>query len=134
MITEAQNSQDRESHAFFLALERRRTNALVQREMAVIEELHGPNYELITPAGKVLTREEYIAAIAAATFYTGWEVAEMRVRVSEHMAVVRYKALLRFPSSREVRCWHTDTYEKLAGRWLAVWSQATELRQPVTQA
>lgn len=38
----------------------------------------------------------------------------------------------RFPSGREVTCWHIDAYENRAGLWQAVWSQATEVRE--TQA
>ena len=39
---------------FFIDLERRRTQALVAGDMAVVERLHAPGYELITPAGAVI--------------------------------------------------------------------------------
>lgn len=114
--------------AFFRALETRRTHALVARDMAELEALHAPEYQLITPSGKVFGREAYLGAIAAEPFYAGWELGEtMAVRVSAQMAVVRYQACLRFPSGREVLCWHTDSYEHRAAGWQAVWSQATEI-------
>jgi Domain of unknown function (DUF4440) len=95
--------------------------------LATLEELHAPEYQLVTPMGNVLTRERYLAAIEAAPFYTGWELGEISVRRSVDMALVRYPACLIFPSGREVMCWHTDSYERRAGRWQAVWSQATQI-------
>lgn len=110
------------------ALERRRTRALVERDLPTLEALHAPEYELVTPAGRVLGRVPYLAAIAREPFYAAWEAGEIAVRITGDSAVLRYQALLRFPSGRELRCWHLDTYERRDGRWQAVWSQATELR------
>src|SRR5262245_16595721 len=115
---------------FFRALERRRTRALVERDMPVLDDLHALDYELITPAGKVFTRQAYLDAIASESFYAAWDAGEMAVRCGLEMAVLRYPVTLRFPSGREIRCWHLDIYEKRAAGWQAVWSQATELRQP----
>jgi hypothetical protein len=132
---------DTESHElpappedFFLALEKRRTRALVERDLATLEELHSPEYQLITPAGKVFSREAYLGAIRDEPFYAGWEIGTMTVRASAQMAIVRYQARLRFPSGREVLCWHTDSYERNAQGWWAVWSQATGIPQPAAQA
>jgi hypothetical protein len=115
------------SEEFFLALELRRTRALVERDLATLEELHSPAYQLITPAGKVFSREAYLAAIKAEPFYAAWTIEAMTVRAAADMAIVRYKAHLRFPSGREVLCWHTDSYERRAQGWQAVWSQATAI-------
>lgn len=112
---------------FFRALELQRTRALVARDLPTIDSLHAPEYELVTPAGRTLVRERYLALIAAEPFYAGWEHGPMRVRVTPQMAVVRYEATLTFPSGKVVRCWHTDSYECRDGRWQAVWSQATAL-------
>ena len=117
------------TEAFFRALEVERTEALVRQDMEVVERLHAPGYQLITPAGTVFTRERYLSAIAAEPFYAKWESGEMSVRVSRCMAIVRYQARLQFPSGRVVTCWHTDSYEKRDDRWQAVWSQATEIPQ-----
>ena len=114
--------------AFFRATEKRRTRALVERDMATLEALHAPDYQLITPAGKVHTRESYLGLVRAEPFYAAWTVlGEMSVRVSADMALVRYQARLEFPSGRAVVCWHTDAYERRPAGWQAVWSQATEL-------
>ena len=98
--------------------------------MAVLQRLHTPEYQLITPAGRTFTRERYLAAIEAGPFYAGWKAGEMQVRASAQMAVLRYRALLTFPSSKTVDCWHTDHYELRDGQWQVVWSQATEIRPP----
>ncbi|MBL8359654.1 MAG: nuclear transport factor 2 family protein [Rubrivivax sp.] len=113
--------------SFFEALERRRTQALVQRDLGTIEALHAPEYELITPSGAVFSRSRYVETIAREPFYTFWEVTEFRVRAATEMAVVRYQATLGFPSGRQLRVWHTDMYQCISGRWQAVWSQATEI-------
>ena len=121
--------------AFFRELEARRTRALVERDLATLEQLHAPEYQLITPAGKVFTREAYLGAIKAGPFYAAWEpIGEVLVRRSPAMAVVRYAARLRFPSGRVVVCRHTDTYELRSSNWQAVWSQATEVRQVAAQS
>jgi hypothetical protein len=115
---------------FFYALEARRTRALVDRDLTTLEQLHAPEYQLITPAGRVFSREAYLGAVRAEPFYAAWEVdGAVSVRVTEHMAVVRYKARIRLTSGRVVVCWHTDSYERRAQDWQAVWSQATEIRQ-----
>lgn len=113
---------------FFRQLERRRTRALVERDLPTLEELHALEYQLITPAGKVFSRERYLAAIAAEPFYTQWELGTIEVRLSNDMSLLRYQARLHFPSGRIVDCWHTDSYERCGRLWQAVWSQATQLQ------
>jgi len=120
--------QTRAQEAFFRELEQRRTRALVERDMQTLNELHAPEYELITPAGKMFDRKRYLDAIEREPFYAQWEVGDMAFRISPAMAIVRYKARLTFPSGRAVTCWHTDAYEDRAGLWQAVWSQATEIQ------
>jgi hypothetical protein len=112
---------------FFRTLEVRRTRALVERDMEEVERLHAPEYQLITPAGRTISRARYLELIRAEPFYAAWDQGAMEVRTSAEMAVVRYRAKITFPSGRVVDCWHTDTYELRASAWLAVWSQATEL-------
>jgi len=115
---------------FFRDLEVRRTLAIVERDLAAIEAIHAPDYQLITPAGRTFDRTTYLAAIREAPFYSAWEHGPMEVRVATDMAVVRYQARITLASGRLVNCWHTDTYELRGTTWLAVWSQATELARP----
>jgi hypothetical protein len=116
------------SDEFFREVEARRTKALVQRDLVTLEQLHAEDYQLVTPAGKVISRKAYLDAVRSEPFYAAWDImGEVQVRRAEHMAVVRYKARLEFPSGRVVYCWHTDTYELRSAGWQAVWSQATEI-------
>jgi hypothetical protein len=39
------------SDEFFCALKAKRIRALIQRDLPTLEELHAPEYQLITPAG-----------------------------------------------------------------------------------
>lgn len=122
-----QSAPEPPTPAFFRALELRRTGALVARDMSVLEELHAPDYELVTPSGRVFDRRRYLDAIAKEPFYAAWEAGPMACRIAADTAALRYQAKLRFPSGKEVLCWHTDLYEQRSGRWQAVWSQATEI-------
>ena len=114
---------------YFRELERERTRSLVCQDMETAERLHAPDYQLITPAGRVFSRNDYLSAIAAGPFYTRWDLGIMEVRLSPTIAIVRYQARLEFPSGKRVACWHTDSYECHDGHWRAVWSQATAIPQ-----
>jgi len=116
----------------FRALERTRTQALVRRDMALAWQMHAPEYQLITPGGKAFDRASYLGDIAAGELcYVRWELGDIAVRASAAMALVRYQALLAFPSGKTVRCWHTDSYELRGTSWQAVWSQATAVAVPI---
>lgn len=113
---------------FVCALETARTQSLVGKNIALARELHSPDYQLITPGGKVFNRDQYLAEVEAGTLeYVKWEIAQAHVRASPGMAIVRYLATLEFPSGKTVRCWHTDSYEVRGQCWQAVWSQATAI-------
>jgi len=121
--------------AFFVALEARRTRALVERDLATLEALHAPDYQLIAPTGRVFSRADYLGAVAEAPFYTSWDIdGEPRARVAHGMAVLRYCAKLGFPSGRIVDVWHLDCYERREAGWQAVWSQATGASPAVAAA
>jgi len=112
---------------FFRALEVKRTQALVDCDLPLIESLHAPDYELISPPGRTMSLEDYLSNMVSEPFYSKWEHGEMRIRVSQGMAAIRYKAHITFPSGQAFDLWHTDVYELLEGCWKAVWSQATQL-------
>lgn len=113
--------------------ERRRLRALVQGDVEAARQLHAHDFQLITPIGDTLSKEEYLGAIAAGYLrYVSWEPEAIAVRLHGTAAVIRYQALLevvfgghKVPMSHY---WHTDTYEQRDGVWLAVWSQATAIQ------
>jgi hypothetical protein len=111
----------------FCELELARTQAIVARDIGLLQQLHAADYELVTPGGRVMTRSRYLELIAEAPFYTSWGHGPMQVLAKETMGAVKYQARLEFPSGKVIRCWHTDIYELRGSVWQAVWSQATEL-------
>ena len=114
-------------------LERQRLRALVEADMGVAVELHAANFELITPSGRALSRDQYLGDISSGEIdYLLWEPdPEIRVYLHGQMAVIRYRSHIEIivrGQTGSIRCWHTDSYEKRNGRWQVVWSQATEIQ------
>lgn len=122
-----------EEAAIVEAVERERLRLLVAGDVAAARELHADDFQLITPPGQAISREEYLGLIGSGQLsYSSWEPAEVTVRVYGDAAVLRYRAALEGSFGGEVlpsmRLWHTDLYERREGRWQVVWSQATEIR------
>jgi Domain of unknown function (DUF4440) len=113
--------------------ERRRLRSLVEADMEVADPLHADDYQLITPRGYALTKDEYLGGIAAGQLrYREFEpVSEIAVWGSAEAAAVRYQARISVQEGSgqalSLICWHTDCYQARDGRWQAVWSQATTI-------
>ena len=113
-------------------IERQRTQALVQRDMALAWALHAPDYQLISPGAASFSRERYLGMIAAGTMrYRQWTPGPIAVRCTAQMALLRYRVTLQFDNDDgpglPFDCWHLDSYELMDGVWQAVWSQATKV-------
>ncbi|MGK5064911.1 nuclear transport factor 2 family protein [Janthinobacterium sp. LB3P112] len=113
--------------------ERSRLRALVDADMQAARALHADDFQLITPIGSVLSREQYLGAIASGQMrYVSWEAEAISVRLYGTAAVLRYSAQLEIVFAGHTvpraRYWHTDSYEWRDERWQAVWSQATAIR------
>jgi hypothetical protein len=118
-------------------IERARLRALVEANMELARALHADDFQLITPTGAALSKEEYLGNIASGHFdYRVWEPDVITVRMRGTMALLRYQAHLDIVvgghdvAGPHRRYWHTDSYERRDGRWQVVWSQATEIRSP----
>lgn len=112
--------------------ERARLRALVSADVVRARQLHAPDFQLITPIGAALSKDEYLGAIASGQIrYRTWEPAEIAVRLYDSGAVIRYRAQLEVIfSGHRVPLhdyWHTDIYERREGKWMVVWSQATSV-------
>lgn len=113
--------------------ERMRLQALVDADVEKARQFHADAFQLITPVGVALSREEYLGAVASGRIrYLEWEAGEIAVRLQGAIAAIRYRARIALtfeghpvPSNEY---WHTDTYEYLGDRWMVVWSQATAIR------
>ena len=113
--------------------ERSRVRVLVAADVAAARLLHADDFQLITPIGSMLSREDYLGAIASGHMrYVSWEPEAISVRLYGAAAVLRYQAQLEIVFAGHAvpraRYWHTDSYEWRDGRWQAVWSQATAIR------
>ncbi|MGI0525829.1 nuclear transport factor 2 family protein [Rhizobium giardinii] len=114
-------------------IEHARLRALVSADVVQAQQLHAPDFQLITPIGAVLSKDDYLGAIASGHIkYLVWEPADIDVRLYQGGAAMRYRAKLevafgghKVPLSDY---WHTDIYEDRDGQWMIVWSQATAIR------
>jgi hypothetical protein len=113
--------------------ERDRLRSLVEADMARADALHAPDYQLITPRGFAMSKEDYLGRIASGRLrYRIFEPAsEIAVRGCDEVALLRYQALISVGEddgdAASITCWHTDCYEWRDARWQAVWSQATAI-------
>jgi ketosteroid isomerase-like protein len=113
-------------------IERDRLRALVDCDFGRAAPLHADDFQLITPAGRILSKEEYLEAVRSRDIaYAAWDAGEIRVRRYGDVAVLRYASEIAFtvdgaPTPRG-RYRHTDLYERRDGRWQVVWSQATRI-------
>jgi hypothetical protein len=113
--------------------ERARLRALVSADIDQARQFHAPDFQLITPIGAALSKEDYMGSIVSGQLkYLTWQPADIAVRLYNKVAVLRYRSQLevafgghKIPLSDY---WHTDTYENHDGHWIVVWSQATAIR------
>lgn len=125
------------SPAFFQELEHQRQSALVAADMEIARSLHADDYQLVTPGGATMSKEEYLAGIATGDLdYQVFEPAsEIAVRAYRRAAALRYQARIEVLVSGQLDSglfWHTDIYELRDDRWRAVWSHATRIRAEVS--
>ena len=115
------------------ATERERLRSLVEADVERARRLHADDFQLVNPAGVVLSKEQYLSQIASGELdYLLWEPDAIEVRRYGDAAVIRYRAQAQATfAGRKTprgRFWHTDVYEKRDGRWQVVWSQATQIQ------
>jgi hypothetical protein len=91
--------------------------------------MHAEDYQLVTPNGSEMTKDDYLGAIASGQLrYRVFEpVSDIVVLGDGPVAVVRYQARISFDDRAGLRCWHTDCYRLRDERWQVVWSQATQI-------
>lgn len=125
---EAKSSEEDELRA----TEHARLRALVAGDIETARRLHADDFQLVTPGGGTVSKEEYLGMVASGEVdYFVWEpVSEIAVRLHGQSADIRYRSKLgiRYGGQESVSLyWHTDTYEKNNGQWQIVWSQATRI-------
>ena len=126
-------SSDAIAAAHIIETERRRLRALVDRDIDLARSLHAHDYQLVTPGGRTLSREEYLAEIASGAIdYRVFEPeGEVAIRFWGQAAAVRYRVRIEVAFDGQLDSdsfWHTDIYEVRDDRWQVVWSHATRIR------
>ncbi|MEM6484549.1 MAG: nuclear transport factor 2 family protein [Pseudomonadota bacterium] len=112
-------------------LERTRLRALVEADVLIARSLHADEFQLVTPSGNLLSKEQYLGGIADGSLdYLAWEPGEITVRHYGDVAALRYIDSEFLVASEGVPVWtgelrHTNVYEKRDGGWVIVWSQAS---------
>lgn len=111
--------------------EQTRLDAMVEADMPAVQRFLADDFELITPDGTPLTRDDYIAAVASGDLdFQAYEpVTPIQVRLYDDAAVLRYKSHIEIVATGTGRrtdgAWHTCLYENRDGHWQIVWEQTT---------
>ena len=110
-------------------IERRRLRALADGDVATAAPLHADDYQLITPNGSAMTRDDYLGDVESGRLpYRVFEpVSDIVVLGDAPVAILRYQARISFDDGPGFTCWHTDCYRLHDERWQVVWSQATRI-------
>ena len=110
---------------------RKRVSALIAADMEVLRAIHADDFQLVTPLGVVLSKEQYLGAVAAGHIdYLAMELdSAIDVRIYEDVSLIRYRAQIEIEVQGQkyprASYWFSDAYEKREGQWQIVWSQGT---------
>jgi uncharacterized protein DUF4440 len=111
-----------------------RLRALVEGDLDRARELHAEDFQLITPSGKELSKDQYLGRVESGELnYLAWDAGPIAVRLyAENVAaVIRYRSELEMMDTGNHvprrPYWHTDVYEQHDGRWQVIWSHATRI-------
>jgi len=120
------------SHADYVrSAARKRVSALIAADMEVLRAIHADDFQLVTPLGVVLSKEQYLGAVGAGHIhYLAMELdSAIDVRIYEDVSLIRYRAQAEIEVQGQkyprASYWFTDAYEKREGQWQIVWSQGT---------
>ena len=113
-----------------MTFERTRLAALVAADIEGARAMHHPEFQLVTPRGVALSREDYLGEIAnGGIHYLSWEPEAMIGRVTGDAGVLRYRSRIEMKTGSMrlpgINARHTDYYERANGKWLVIFSQAT---------
>jgi Domain of unknown function (DUF4440) len=110
-------------------VEKKRLQALVDANVAVVGRLIANDYELINPLGEILTRNELLGAVGSGSldFLSDTITSHIRVRLHGNAAVLRYRHTISVALAGVGHlthpAWTTALYERRHGHWQIVWEQ-----------
>ena len=117
-------------------VERTRLQALVDADTATARNLTAPDFQLITPAGVPLSRDDLLSGVEAGVldFVAIEPGSPIAVRLSGDSATLRYQStydVVLGGTHVTHEAWTTELYERRDGRWLLVWEQTTAIPNDV---
>jgi hypothetical protein len=110
-------------------IEQTRLQALVDADVAIESSLLASDFELINPAGDVLTRDDLLGSVGsgALDFLSDEVTSEIRVRLHGNTAVLRYRHTIDIQVAGIGHlthpAWTTALNERRNSRWQIVWQQ-----------
>jgi hypothetical protein len=112
------------------AIENARLQALVAGDTATASRYIADDFELVTPAGDLTTRDDYLGIVEAGIVdYLVFEPASpIEVDLHGDSATVRFQVsfdLIAGDARLTHQGWITEIYELRNGSWQIVWEQAT---------
>ena len=117
-------------------LERDRLRSLVDADVVTARRLHADDFQLINPVGVAISKTDYLSDIETGVLdYRAWEAGDIAVRIYDSAAVIRYLDV-RFEVDLDGQpvhrgpMYHTNLWERRAGQWQMIWSQASGLLNP----
>ena len=116
------------------ATELDRLRALVEGDLDRARAFHAEDFQLVTPSGQELSKDEYLGRVASGELnYLAWDAGPIAIRLypEDKAAVIRYRSELEMQDNGQHvprrPYWHTDLYERRDGRWQVIWSHATRI-------
>jgi uncharacterized protein DUF4440 len=77
-------------------IERRRLRALVDGDLPVADQLHADDFQLITPSGESVSKEEYLQRVASGEIdYLVWDPEEIDAHIRDDAACLRYRSTIK---------------------------------------
>lgn len=115
-----------------LALETRRTQALLDADVAALETITAADYTHVETGGGVRDKAGFLAILTRpGTRFVRWDIHENHVRIYGDTAVVtgRYTNVVRTPAGEQPpkQARHIRVYVRRDGLWQNVAHQATAL-------
>jgi len=115
-----------------LQLESQWTRALQSADTATLERILAPDYTMIDPAGKAVSKAQEIAMYSSGDLkFDSLQTSEQKVRIYQGVAVVTGKAAVNVKHKGEDISgdyYFIDVFEaKRTGGWHAVFSQLTKV-------
>ena len=117
-------------------LELTRLESLVNANMEIATPLHADDFQLITPNGTEVSKEQYLGQLESGILdYEIWNAENIKVRMYENVAVLRYndrdfRVVINGELALSGSLKHTNLYEKRNGKWQIVWSHASGGQNP----